>query len=161
MFPSDLCSDPGLQLDLNENVSQHTRILRKEEEEKIVRHSPSFLCVCCLPSSAPRPVLIQMNQKLKEMKEMYATRMKQVKAREDAFLAEQRARIRQLRKAKEQIVETDTKRARAEKKAQDETAQAVKKALEKQELMKQLQEAEERVKKDQKKLGELQAPHKC
>lgn len=82
-----------------DNVSQSTRLHHKMREMK------------------------EMDEKLSQMKEDYARRMALVKQGEARFIEKQRAMIEYLRKFKTFIVETDSKRARAEKKEVEERRQ--------------------------------------
>lgn len=72
----------------------------------------------------------EMDDRLSAMKLDYAERMKNVKNGELAFLEKQQNTIKYLRRFKTFIVETDTKRNRAEKKENEEKKQSALKSAE-------------------------------
>lgn len=81
----------------------------------------------------------QMDDKLASMKEDYASRIRVVKQGETRFLEKQRNTIEYLRKFKNFILDTDTKRTRAEKKEADEKRQIEQKVREMENLESTLQ----------------------
>lgn len=116
-------NEPGQPLSDDENlmgedmhVSESTRLHKKMREMKL------------------------MDEKLAAMKHDYAQRIRIVKLGEARFLEKQRNTIEYLRKFKAFIIETDTKRMRADKKYNEEKRQIIQKEQEIQQLRKQLQE---------------------